>query len=165
MLLHKQQLRQAVLDGPTSSKNGPSTPKKLMVEKVQVGGVPAKHGGHWKTPEIVEPTLKYTALTFRKAFNSNNKRDVLQRLNDVIHCMRTIIQGQTRPNVEAFKWYLSLNMNFCKSASPGIKTDPSVTLRSEVLISIDTYELDYRFYVGYKQIVQQIDEFQRSCSV
>ena len=34
----KQQLRQMALDGPTSSRNGPSTPKKLIVEKVQVGG-------------------------------------------------------------------------------------------------------------------------------
>ena len=28
---------------------------------------------------IVEPALKYTALTFRKAFNSINKKDILQR--------------------------------------------------------------------------------------
>ena len=29
---------------------------------------------------------------------------------------------------------------------------------------IDTHKLDYQFHVGYKQIVQQIGEFQRSGS-
>ena len=74
----KRYLHQTTLDGPISLENGPSTPKKLMVEEVQVGGAPAEHTEHWKAPEIVEPALKYTALTFRKAFNSSNKRDILQ---------------------------------------------------------------------------------------
>ena len=42
----KGQLRQATLDGPTSLENGPSTPKKLMVEEVQLGGAPATHAEH-----------------------------------------------------------------------------------------------------------------------
>ena len=49
----KQQLRQTTLDGPTSLENGPSTPKKLVVEEVQVGGAFAEHAEHWKAPEIV----------------------------------------------------------------------------------------------------------------
>ena len=56
-------------------------------------------------------------------------------------------------NAEALKWYLSLNMNFCKSTSPGAKTNPAVRFCSEVLKSIDTHELDYQFHVGYTQIV------------
>ena len=28
--------------------------------------------------------------------------------------------------------------------------------------SINTHELDYQFHVGYNEIVQQIDEFQRN---
>ena len=78
--------------------------------------------------------------------------------------MRPVIEGQTRVNVEAVKWYLSLNMNFCKSASPAVKTDPAVTFRSELFKSIDHHKLDYQFHVGYNQIVQQIDEFQRNSS-
>ena len=35
--LSKRQLRHTTLDGPTSWENRPSTPKKLMVEEVQVG--------------------------------------------------------------------------------------------------------------------------------
>ena len=38
------------MDGPSSSKNGLSKPKKLMVEEVQVGGAPVEHAEHWKTP-------------------------------------------------------------------------------------------------------------------
>ena len=129
----KWQLRQTTLDGPTALENGPSTPKKLMVEEVQVGGAPAEHAEHWKAPEIVESALKYTALTFRKAFNSNNKRDILQRLKEAIYNMRHVIEGQTQVNTEAVKWYLSLNMNFCKCTSPAVKTDPVVTFCSEVL--------------------------------
>ena len=72
----KRQLRQTTLDGPTSSKSGPLTPKKLMVEEVQVGSAPAENVEHWKAPEIVESTLKHMALTFRKSFNSNNKKDI-----------------------------------------------------------------------------------------
>ena len=70
----KQQLRQTTLDGSTSSENGPSPSKKFMVEEVQVGSAPAEHAEHWKTPEIVESTLKYTALTFKKTFDTNNKK-------------------------------------------------------------------------------------------
>ena len=42
----KQQLHQITLDEPTSSKNGPSAPKKLMVEEVQVLGAPAEYVEH-----------------------------------------------------------------------------------------------------------------------
>ena len=51
-------------------------------------------------------------------------------------------------------------MNFCKSTSPGIKTDLAVTFLSEVFKFIDTHELDYQIHEGYNQIVLQIDEFQ-----
>ena len=70
----KPQLCQTTLDGPTALENGSSTPKKLMLEEVQVGGTPAEHAEHWKALEIVESALKYTALTFRKAFDSNNQK-------------------------------------------------------------------------------------------
>ena len=72
----------------TALENGPSTPKKLIVKKVQVGCAPAEHAEHWKAPEIVESALKYMALIFRKAFNSNNKRDILQRLKEASYNMR-----------------------------------------------------------------------------
>ena len=135
-----------------------------MMEEVQVGGAPAEHAEHWKAPEIVEIALNYTALTFSKAFNSNNKRDILQRLKEAIYNMRHVIEGQTRANAEAVKWYLSLNMNFCKSASPAVKTDPVVTFCSEVFKSINSQELNYQFHVGYNQILLQIDAFQRNGS-
>ena len=135
-----------------------------MVEEVQVGGAPAEQAGHWKAPEIVESALKYTALSFRKAFKSNKKIDILQRFKEVIHSMRPMIKGQTRVNAEAVKWYPSLSMNFRRSTSPGVKTYPAVTFRSEVFKSIDTHKLDYQFHVRYNQIVLQIDEFQRNGS-
>ena len=72
------------------------------------------------------PFKKKKAPTFRKIFNSNNKRDVLQWLKYVIHSTRIIIKGHTRAKAEPVKWYLSLNMNFCKSTNPSIKTDPTV---------------------------------------
>ena len=93
--LAKRQLRQATLDGSTSSENGPSTPKKFMVEEVQVSRAPAEHTEHWKAPEIAESALKYTTLTFRKTCNSNIKRDVPQRLKEVIHSMRPVLEGKT----------------------------------------------------------------------
>ena len=74
----KWQLCQTTLDGPSSLENGPSVPKILILEEVQVGGALTEHAEHWKAPEIVESALKYTALTFKKAFNSNNKRRILQ---------------------------------------------------------------------------------------
>ena len=71
----KGQLHQTALDGPTSLEKGPSAPTKLMVEEVQVGGAPAEYAEHWKAPKVVESPLKYTAVTFKKVFNSNNKRE------------------------------------------------------------------------------------------
>ena len=97
------QLRQTTLDGFTSLENGLSAAKKLMVEEMQVGGLAAEHTEHWKALEIEEFTLKFMALTFRKALNSNNKKDGLRRLKEVIHSMRLVIEGQTRVNVEAVK--------------------------------------------------------------
>ena len=122
--------RHTTLSAPISSENGPSTPKKLVVEEVQVGGAPVERGEHWKAPKIVESALKYTALTFRKSFKSNRKKDILQRLKEVIHSTRPVIVGQTRAKAEAAKWHLSLNMNFCKFTSPSFKSNPTVTFSS-----------------------------------
>ena len=66
------------MNGPTSAKNGLSKSKKLMVEEVQMGCLPVEHVEHWKVPEIVESTLKYTDLTFWNAFNAKNKRYVFK---------------------------------------------------------------------------------------
>ena len=60
-----------------------------------MGVAPAEHVERWKVPEIVKSALKYTTLTFRKAFNTSDKRDALQRLKEVVHSMRTVIKGQT----------------------------------------------------------------------
>ena len=92
--------------------------------------------------------LKIHGSTFRKGFNTKNKKDALLWLKEVIHSMRPVIDRQTRANTEAFKWYLSLNMNFCKSISPDVKTDPVVIFCSEVFKSINTHQLDYQFHVG-----------------
>ena len=108
-----------------------------MVEEAQVCGAPAEHAEHWNAPEIVEPTLKYKALIFRKAFNSNNKRDTLRRLKEASYNMRPVIEGQTQVNAEAVKWYLSLNINFCKSRSFVVKTDPAVTFCSSPSIPMN----------------------------
>ena len=135
-----------------------------MLEEVEVSDAPTEHVEHWKAPDIAESALKYTALTFRKIFDSNDKKNVQQQLKGVIHTMRAVTKGQTRANAEAFKWYLSLNINFCKSTSSGVNTDLAVTFHSEAFKSIDTHEFNYLFHVEYKQIVQQIDKFQRNGS-
>ena len=49
----KRLLPPTILDGPTALENGPLTPKKLIVDEVQVGGAPAEHAEHWKAPEVV----------------------------------------------------------------------------------------------------------------
>ena len=99
----KRQLRQMTLDWPTSLENGAWTPKKLMVEEVQVGGASAEHAEHWKASEIVDFALMYMTLTFRKAFSCNNKRDILQRLKEIINSIKPVTEGQTWANMEAVK--------------------------------------------------------------
>lgn len=49
-----------------------------------MGGPPVEHAEHWKTPEIVESVLKHMALTLMKTLNSNKKRNVLQRLKEML---------------------------------------------------------------------------------
>ena len=56
-----------------------------------MGGASAEH---WKASEIVDFALMYTALTFRKAFNSNNKRDILQRLKEVINSIKPVTEDK-----------------------------------------------------------------------
>ena len=114
--------------------------------------------GTWKSS-----ALKYRTLTFRKTFNSNNKR-IERELKDIIHSMRPIIKGQIEASAEAIKWYLSKNMNFCKSTKPTVKTDLTLMFGSVVFKSIGTHGLDYQFYVVYNQMVQQNNEFQRNSS-
>ena len=84
----KPQLCQRTLDEPTSAENEHSTSKKLVVEEVH--------------------DLKYTTLTFRKAFNTHYKTEVLQRLKEIIHSMTPVIEGQARANAEAVKWLVSI---------------------------------------------------------
>ena len=116
-----------------------------------MGGAPAEHVEHWKAPEITVHFKVHRSYLQETIQHRQQKRP-------------PIIEGQTRANTEAVKWYLSLNMNFCKPASPGVKTDPAIMFHLEVFNSIDTHELDYQFHVGYNEIVLQIDEFQRSGS-
>ena len=123
------------------------------------GWCTCQHAEHWKASAILECTLKYKALMFRKTFNSKNKRDILQWLKEFIHSMRPVTEGQTWAKVKAVKWYLSLSMNFCKSTKPGIKTN-LVTFHSEVFKSVNIHKFNYQFHVWYNQIVLQIDEFQ-----
>ena len=106
---------------------------------MQVGGAPAEDAELWKEPEIVESALNCTALTFRKTFNSNSKRDVLNYWKKLMIALRPITEEQIRTNVEFFKWYLSIHMNFCKSTSPGSKTDPSIMFHPGVFKSIDIH--------------------------
>lgn len=88
----------------------------LIVEEVQMGGAPAEHDEHWKAPKIIESALEYTDLTSgKKSTATTFKRDVLQQLQEVIHSMKLVTKGQTWTRSEAFKWYISLNMNFCRS--------------------------------------------------
>ena len=101
------------------------------------------------------------ALTFKKS-NSNNTRDILQWLKEVIHSMRPVIVGKTWANAEVVKWYLSPKMNFWKSTSPGVKTDLAVMFHSVVFKSINIHKCDYQFHVENNQIVLQIDAFQCS---
>ena len=100
----------------------------------------------------------------QEGIQQQQERDILQQLKEVIRSMRRVIEGQTRVNAEVFNLYLSLNMNFSKSRGPGVKTDPTVTFRSEVFKSINIYNFDYQFHEGRNQTVLQIDEFQRNGS-
>ena len=60
-----------------------------------MGGASAEHAEHWKASEIVDFALMYMTLTFRKAFSSNNKRDILQRLKEIINSIKPVTEGQT----------------------------------------------------------------------
>ena len=100
----------------------------------------------------------------QEGIQQQQERGILQQLKEVIRSMRRVIEGQTRVNAEVFNLYLSLNMNFSKSRGPGVKTDPTVTFRSEVFKSINIYNFDYQFHEGRNQTVLQIDEFQRNGS-
>ena len=55
-----------MLDEPISSENGPSTPKNLMVEEVQIDGAPTEKDELWKVPKIVESTLKKHGFHLQK---------------------------------------------------------------------------------------------------
>ena len=102
-----------------------------------MGGAPVEH---LKAPAIVESTVKYTALTFRKAFNHQQQWRRPATIERVIHSTIPIIEGQTQANADAVKWYLSLNLKFCMSTGPSVKTSLAVTFCSEVFKSIGTHK-------------------------
>ena len=131
----------------------------------QVGGSSAleEHSETWKAPEILESTLKDTAMTYRKEFNESNRKDLLQRLNITMNTFTPIIQGEIHRK-EGIKWYFSLKMVFFKAKDVTDLTDPPVTFRSEVFTSLDDEKLDIQYKVAYNQFIHQIEEFQRNGS-
>ena len=76
----KQKLCQATLDGSTSSKNGPSPPKKLMVKEMQVVCAPV-------TCWILEDTSNSRV---RLQVHGSHLQE---EQKDVIHNVRSIIEG------------------------------------------------------------------------
>ena len=130
---------------------------------VQQGGS-NEHPEYWRAPELLESTLKYTAMTYRKSFDDSNRIDLLDRLKTALEHFKPIVRGMVSATKDAIKWYLSLNLHFVKAADVTHKTDPSVTFRSEVFNSITDDDLDAMFAAGYHQLVQQIDEFQHNGS-
>ena len=117
-----------------------------------------------KEPTLIESSLKYTAKLYRKEFDQGNRRNLLNRLQHSLNHFKPIIARDTLLSKQSVKWYLSLNMDFVKAADVSVKTDPSVTFRSEVFCSLNANKLDETFEAGYNQIVQLIDEFQQNGS-
>ena len=64
----------------------------------------------------------------------------------------------------AIKWYLSLQLFFCKSADPTVKTDQRAIFESIVFYSVDNQKTNEMVTLGYNQLFQQRDEFQRNGS-
>ena len=131
----------------------------------QVGGsaVPNEHSETWRAPELVESTLKRTAVTYRKEFDDSNRKELQQRLLTVMNTFTPIIQGEI-VSKKGVKWYLSLRLIFCQAKDVTDLTDPPVVFRSEVFTSLDDSKLSINFKVAYNQMLQQIEEFQRNGS-
>ena len=136
-------------------------PKRSCVQQVGGRNAVEEHSETWKAPEILESTLKNTAMTYRKEFNEINRKDLLQRLNIMMNTFTPIIQGEIHRK-KGIKWYFSLKMVFCQPKDVIDLTDPPVTFRSEVFTSLDDEKLDIQYKVAYNQFIHQIEDFQRN---
>ena len=142
--------------------------KKPRVENLiaeQVGGSNPimEHPETWRAPQLAESMLNRTALTYRKEFNENNRKELQQRLLTVMDTFTPIIQGEIVKK-KGVKRYLSLKLVFCQAKDVTDLTDPPVVFRSEVFMSLDDSQLDVNFKVAYNQLLHQIEEFQRNGS-
>ena len=152
----KRQLHQTTQDKSTSSENRPSTPKKLMVEKVQVGGAPAEYVEHWKAPWNSRVSLKLHSSHIE--YQQQQRRPATIERGYPEH--ETCHPG-TKSSYRGSCQVVSITKHeLLQVHSPGAKIDPGFMFHSEVFKSIDNHELYYHFQVGYNQVVLQIDEFQ-----
>ena len=123
--------------------------KGMESEVITQQGGSDEHPEYWKAPELKESSLKRTAMVYRKSFDEANKRELLERLKNALEQHKQIIRGMVSHAKNAVKWYISLNLHFCKAADATVKTAPSVIFRSEVFRSILTQNLEDMFEAGY----------------
>ena len=113
-------------------------------------------------PVLTQSSLKHTAEKFQKQFNREDKNNLYLRFKEALREFIHILVDKIKS--KSIKWYLSLNVEFCGATNPLKRTDPPVTFRTEVFTSITEYDLEEMANLGYEQIVDDIENFQRNGS-
>ena len=80
--------------------------KGMESEVITQQGGSNEHPEYWKAPELIESSLKRTAMVYRKSFDEANKRELLERLKNVLEQHKQIIRGMVSHAKNAVKWYI-----------------------------------------------------------
>ena len=138
-------------------------PSPVFPLVVQLGGSNVEHGESWTLPKQIESSINGKAVTYRKEFDTNNKHDLVGRMEKLITTFRSSIEVQLS-KLNAIKYYFTLRMIFHQSKDNSIVTDPPVSFRSEVFTALNSEKLYLHTNVAMKQFNKQIDEFKRNGS-
>ena len=91
---------------------------------------------------LVQSALQNTASVYRKRFNQEDHRNLLENLKTNLTELKDVIVNKVLVETQALKWYITLKLNFHKANDSAVITEPPVTFRTEVFISVDVDDID-----------------------
>ena len=150
---HSRPLKQMKIDDYAE----PKSPVFPLV--IQLGGSVVEHEETWGLPKNIQTALNNKAVTYRKEFDTSNKKDLMGRMVKIISTFRSSIQNELSQR-NGIKYYFTLRMIFHQSKDTSILTEPPVTFRSEVFTALNSESLNLHEKVAIQQFNQRIDEFQ-----
>ena len=109
---------------------------------------------------LVESAIQNMASVYRKRFNQEDRRNLLENLKTNLTELKDIIVNKVLAETQALKWYVIFKFNFHKANNPAVITEPPVVFRTVVFTSVNVDDIDTMFHAVYNELTQRIHGYQ-----